>query len=219
MANKKQFVVIGLGMFGQTVAETLYEMGKDVLVIDENEEKINNIADRVTHAVQADAQDDVVLNRLGVSNFDVGIVAVGNDLEASIMITLALKEAGVKHIISKAMNHIHERALYKIGADRVVLPEEAMGRRVARNISTTNIIDQIELSEEYSIFEIYCPAMWFGKNIDDLDIRKNFGITILGIKRNGKVEILPEPATYFEDGDVIVALGDKAKLQEDLSQE
>ncbi len=216
--KKKQFVVIGLGMFGTTIAETLYEMKKEVLVIDLKEELVQAISDKVTHAIQADARDEYVLERLGVNHFDVGIVCIGNNLEASLMVTLALKELGVKYIVAKAMNKMHSRALYKIGADRVVLPEEDMGKRVARNISTTNLIDYIELSEEYSIFEFTCPESWIGKTLEGLDIRRNYGVTILGMKRNNKWDILLEPTDIFQKEDTIILLGSKMEFQNQLEE-
>ncbi|MGL5043205.1 MAG: potassium channel family protein [Culicoidibacterales bacterium] len=214
--HKKQFVVVGLGMFGTAVAETLFDMDKEVLVIDMKEELIQSISDKVTHAIQADARDEYVLERLGIKNFDVGIVCIGNNLEASLIVTLAMKELGVKYIVAKANNKMHARALYKIGADRVVLPEEEMGKRVARNISATKLIDYIELSEEYSIFEFTCPDLWVDKTLEDLEVRKNYGVTILGVKRNGKWDILLEAQARFIADDIIILLGSKTEFQRQL---
>lgn len=205
--KRRQFVVIGLGIFGSTIATTLYEMGKEVLCIDEKEELVQAIADQVTHAIQADAREETVLASLGIENFDVAIVGIGNNLESSLMVTLALKEAGVSYIIAKATNDIHERALYKIGADRVIQPEKEMGRRVGRNLSLTKLIDYIELSEEYSIFEITCPDVWVGKTLIELNIRRKFGVTILGLKRNNEFLIVSETIVPFAQDDVIILLG------------
>jgi len=130
----KQFIVIGLGSFGISLAKTLYEMGNDVLVIDENEELVQSMTGLVTHAVQANATDENVLKSLGVKNFDVAIVAIGSNMESSIMVTMLVKEMGVKYVVAKAHNELHARVLYKVGADRVVMPEKDMGIRVARNI-------------------------------------------------------------------------------------
>lgn len=216
--KRKQFVVIGLGVFGSTIATTLYEMGKDVLCIDENEELVQGIADKVTHAIQADARDEAVLKRLGIDeNFDVAIVGIGNKIEASLMVTLALQEAGVKFIIAKATNDIHERALYRIGANRVVQPEKDMGKRVGRNISVSKLIDYIELSEEYSIFEISCPESWVDKTLIELDVRQQFAVTILGIKRNDSFLIITENIIPFESGDIIILLGSPKEFYKQLA--
>ena len=216
--RRRQFVVIGLGIFGSTIATTLYEMGKDVLCIDEKEELVQNISDKVTHAIQADARDESVLERLGIENFDVAIVGIGNKIESSLMVTLALKEAGVKHIIAKATNDIHERALYKIGADIVVQPEKDMGKRVGRNISVSKLIDYIELSEEYSIFEIICPTRWIGKTLIELNIRQKFGVTILGIKRNNAFLLMNDDIIPFDASDIIILLGAPTEFYRQLEE-
>lgn len=144
--NKKQFVVVGLGRFGESLAKTVYDLGHDVLVIDMDEEKIADIADYVTHAVQMDATDENALKKLGVSNFDVAIVTIGSDIQASVMSTLLMREMGVKYVIAKGHSDLHAKVLYKIGADKVILPEKDMGKRVAHNLISSNILDYIELS-------------------------------------------------------------------------
>ena len=152
--SKKQFLIIGLGRFGSSIAKTIYELGHDVLAIDKDEEKVQEISDYVTHAVQMDSTDESILKTLGVTNFDVAVVTIGSNLQDSVMATLILKELGVKYIIAKANNELHAKVLTKIGADKVVLPERDMGTRVAHNLVSSNILDYIELSEEYSILEI-----------------------------------------------------------------
>jgi len=205
--KRQQFIVVGLGIFGSTVATTLYELGKDVLCVDKNEDLVQSIADSVTLAVTGDARDEGVLRQLDVENFDVAIVGIGNKIESSLMVTLALKEVGVKYVIAKAVNDTHERALYKIGADRVIRPEKDMGKRVARNIAISKLIDYIELSDSYSIFEINCPTSWVGQTLIDLDVRQNFGVTILGMKRNNEFVFTNENIVPFEETDVIIVLG------------
>ena len=143
--NNKQFVVIGLGRFGSSVAKTLYESGHDVLAIDKDEDLVQEISDSVTHAVQMDATDENALRTLGIRNFDVAVITIGSSIQASVMVTLIVKELGVKHIIAKGNSEIHAKVLYKIGADRVVLPEKDMGVRVAHNLVSSNILDYIEL--------------------------------------------------------------------------
>lgn len=211
--KRKQFVVIGLGSFGMSVAETLSRMDKQVLAIDINEDLVQDVADIVTQAVQADAREEEVLQKLGIQDFDVAIVAIGNNMEASIFVTLLLKELGVPFIISKAINPMHQKALSRIGADRVIQPEIEMGVRVARNLSTTNLIDYIELSEEYSIFEFSCPSSWVGHTVRELDLRKKYGVTLLGIKNNKEVQVVIEPTMTFTKDDIVILLGDKKVFQ------
>ena len=160
MINMRQYVIIGCGRFGSSVAKTLYKMGHDVLAIDSNEEIVQYISEEVTHAIQADATDERVLKSLGIRNFDVAIITIGSNIQSSIMATLIVKELGVKYVVAKAHNEIHAKLLLKIGADRVVFPERDMGMRVAHNLVSSNILDYIELSPEYSIMEITPPNEW-----------------------------------------------------------
>ena len=143
----RQFVVIGIGRFGGAIAETLSRLGHEVLAIDTDEEVIQKISDKVTHAVAADATDESVLKSLGVRNFDVAVVAIGSDIQSSIMTTLMLKELGIRYVVAKAQNELHARVLMKIGADKIVFPERDMGERVAHNLISSNILDYIELQK------------------------------------------------------------------------
>ena len=170
MANK-QFVIIGLGRFGSSIAKTLYSLGNDVLAIDKDEDIVQEIADSVTHAVQLDATDENALRALGIRNFDVAVVTIGDNIQSSIMATLLVKELGVKYIIAKGHSDLHAKVLYKIGADRVVLPEKDMGVRVAHNLVSANILDYIELSEDYSVMEIQVLDEWSGKTLNELRLR------------------------------------------------
>lgn len=205
--TKKQFVVIGLGRFGTSVAKTLYSLGNDVLAIDVDEETVQNISDSVTHSVQADATDENTLRSLGIRNFDVAVVTIGSDLQSSVMVTLLLKELGVDYIIAKANSEIHAKVLYKIGADRVVLPERDMGVRVAHNLVSSNILDYIELSPDYSIAEISNPKSWQGKTLQELNLRANYGINIVAVKKDNEINVSPMAEDKLEAGDVIVAIG------------
>ncbi|MCR6513267.1 TrkA family potassium uptake protein, partial [Clostridium sp. LY3-2] len=162
---KRQFVVIGLGRFGSSVAETLYGLGNDVLVIDKDEDLIQDISDKVTHAVQMDATDENALRSLGLRNFDVAVVTIGSNIQASVMVTLLVKELGVRYIIAKGNSDLHAKVLYKIGADRVILPEKDMGVRVAHNLVSESILDFIELSPDYSIMEIETLEEWTGSTL------------------------------------------------------
>ncbi|MFD3156121.1 potassium channel family protein [Haloimpatiens sp. FM7330] len=205
--NKKQFIIIGLGRFGTSVAETLYNLGHDVLAVDSDEDVVQSIANRVTHAVQADVTDENNLKAIGVQNFDVAVISIGSKMQASIMATLLAKELGVKHIIAKANNKLHAKVLYKIGADKVVFPERDMGVRVAHNLVSSNILDYIELSSEYSIAEIASPKDWHGKNLKQIDVRSTYGINVMAIKKPSYIDIAPSAEEVIEEGDVIVAIG------------
>ena len=210
--NKKQYVVVGLGRFGSSIATTLYSLGNDVLVIDKNEDLVEDIADKVTHAVQADATDENTLKSLGIRNFDVAIISIGGDIQSSVMATLIVKELGVKYIIAKGNGELHAKVLYKIGADRVVLPEKDMGVRVAHNMVSSNILDYIELSSDYSIIEIKALKEWEGKNLKDLNLRKKYGINVIAIKNKGKVNLNPAADDKINKENVIVAIGSAEAL-------
>lgn len=205
--KNKQFVVIGLGRFGSSVAKTLYELGCDVLAIDNDEDLIQDISDEVTHAVQMDATEESALRTLGLRNFDVAVVTIGTNIQSSIMVTLLMKEMGVKYIIAKANNDLHAKVLKKIGADRVVLPEKDMGIRVANNLVSTSILDYIELSPEYNIMEIEVLKEWDNKKLRDLKLRGKYGLNVMAIKRGEDINLSPSADDYIKMGDIIVAIG------------
>lgn len=210
--SKKQFVVIGLGRFGASIATTLYSLGNDVLVIDKNEDLIQDIASEVTHAVQADATDENALKALGIRNFDVAIISIGGDIQSSVMATLIVRELGVKYIIAKGNGELHAKVLYKIGADRVVLPEKDMGVRVAHNIISSSILDYIELSSDYSIMEVKAFKDWVGKDLKSLDLRKKYGINVIAIKTGEKINLNPAADDIVCKDNVIVAIGSAEAL-------
>ncbi len=213
MANK-QFVIIGLGRFGSSIAKTLYSLGSDVLAIDKDEDIVQEIADSVTHAVQLDATDENALKSLGISNFDVAVVTIGDDIQSSMMVTLLVKELGVKYIVAKGHNDLHAKVLYKIGADRVILPEKDMGVRVAHNLVSTNIVDYIELSEDYSVMEVQVLEEWSGKTLNELKLRSRYGINVIAIKRGAEINLSPSAGDIIKDADAIVAIG----VAEDLNR-
>ncbi len=210
----KQFVIIGLGRFGSSIAKTLYSLGNDVLAIDKDEDVVQEIADSVTHAVQLDATDENALRSLGIRNFDVAVVTIGDNIQSSIMATLLVKELGVKYIIAKGHSDLHAKVLYKIGADRVVLPEKDMGIRVAHNLVSANILDYIELSEDYSVMEIQVLKEWSGNTLKELKLRSKYGINVMAIKRGDEVNLSPSADDIIEENDIIVAIGSA----EDLSR-
>ncbi|EAX48189.1 TrkA-N domain protein [Thermosinus carboxydivorans Nor1] len=164
MKRNKSFAVIGLGRFGTSVARTLSRLGYEVLAIDTEEERVQQVADEVTHTYIADTTDENSLKALGIRNFDVVVVAIGEDIQANVLTTLLLKDLGVKYIVAKARNELHGKMLAKIGADRVVYPERDMGQRVAHNLVSTNVLDYIELSPDLSLIEPALPAAWWAKH-------------------------------------------------------
>jgi trk system potassium uptake protein TrkA len=206
----KQFVIIGIGRFGKAVAERLYDLGQEVLAIDTDEDAIQKISEKVTHAVTADATDENVLKSLGVRNFDVGVVAIGTDIQSSIIVTLMLKEMGVGYIVSKAQNDTHAKVLLKIGADRVVFPERDMGERVAHNLIGTNILEYIELSEEHSIIEFAVLQSWIGKDLRDLNLRVKYGVTVVAMRNRNEegINVSPKADTKIKEGDILIVIGD-----------
>jgi len=211
----KQFVVIGIGRFGKAVAERLYELGHEVLAIDTDEEAIQKISDKVTHAVTADAADESVLRSLGVRNFDVGVVSISSDIQSSIIITLMLKELGVGYVVAKAKDELHAKVLLRIGADRVVFPERDMGERVAHNLIATNILEYIELSPEHSIIEFAVLQSWVGKDLRDLNLRAKYGVTVVAIRNinDDKINISPKADNEIKEGDVLIVIGDNDDLK------
>lgn len=209
---KKQFVVIGLGRFGISLAKTVYELGHDVLVIDKDEDLIQEISDNVTHAVQMDATDENALRTLGIRNFDVAVVTIGSNIQASVMVTLLVKELGVKYIIAKGNSDLHAKVLYKIGADRVILPEKDMGVRVAHNLVSSSILDYIELSSEYSIMEIEAIDEWWNRSLKDIKLRSKYGINVVAIKKGEDINVSPSAEDIVGEKDIIVAIGSADEL-------
>lgn len=209
----KTFVVIGLGRFGSALSKELCTLGHEVLVIDDREENVQKIADDVTHAVMGDAKDSAVLRSLGVRNYDCAIVAVG-DVGNSALITLNLKEMGVKEVVCKALSHIHRKVLEKIGADRVVFPEHDAGVKLAQNLSSSNILNFIELSDDYGIVELTAPRSWQGHSIKALDVRAKHGVNIIAIRRETDHEMVVVPGADYvlTSGDVVVTVGLNEKI-------
>ncbi len=210
---RKQFVVIGLGRFGTSVAKTLNALGHDVLAMDKNEHAVQDIINDVTKAVQADAREEVTLRALGVRNFDVAIVAIGDDLEANILITLMLKEMGIPMVVTKAQSVQHGKVLERIGADKIVYPEQDMGIRLANNLIRTNVMDFIELSLDFSIFEIITPAKFVNKTLGKLNLRAVYKINVLAIKKSAdQIVIAPGASEVVDEGDILVIVCNKGAL-------
>ncbi|MGG3914489.1 TrkA family potassium uptake protein [Bacillus sp. es.034] len=204
---KKEFVVIGLGRFGGSIVRSLTDQGMEVMAIDHDEDKVNEFSSIASHAVVADSTDESVLKSLGIRNFDHVIVAIGDDIQSSVLTTLMLKEIGVKKITVKAQNDYHEKVLRKIGANQVVHPERDMGRRIAHNIISNNVLDYLELSDEHSIVEIVASERLSGNSLIDLDIRAQFGINIVAIKREKDIIVSPQADEQIRVGDILIVIG------------
>nr|WP_231563525.1 MULTISPECIES: TrkA family potassium uptake protein [Anoxybacillus] len=205
--KKKEFAVIGLGRFGGSVCRTLSEQGMEVLAIDVDEEKVNEYASIASQAVVADSTDENVLKSLGIRNFDHVIVAIGDNIQASILTTLILKELGVEKITVKATNDYHEKVLKKIGADHIVHPERDMGERIANNMISNNVLDYLELSDRHSIVEIVANERLHGHSLLELDIRAKYGINIVAIKRNNDIIVSPLASEMIYEGDILIVIG------------
>ena len=209
----KQFAVIGLGRFGTSLARTLYKLGQEVLAIDTDEERLRYVAEEVTHTLLADTTDVNVLKSIGIANFDVVVVSIGEDVQASIMTTLLLKELGVPYVVTKALNKMQGRVLEKVGADRVVYPERDMGKRVGHNLVASNLLDYIELSPGFRICEVVAQKEMFGKSLKELDWRARYNINVILIKRSdGEVLFSPAANDSIMMGDVLVLAGERDAL-------
>ena len=209
----KSFVVVGLGRFGSEAARKLCQQGCEVLVLDRSAELVQQISEEVTQAVVADARDKEVLRALGVKDFDCAIVAIGDNLGDSVLATMNLKELGVPYIVCKASNETHREVLKKLGADRVLIPEREQADRLAKSLASHNVLDYIELSEDYGIVDVPAPNAWFNKSLIELNVRAKMGLNILAIKREGQIFVSPNAAFCIREGDVIVVLGDTAALK------
>ena len=203
----KSFMVIGLGRFGTALAIELCKQGNEVLAMDTKPERVQSIANLVTHAVTGDARDPEVLRALGARNFDCAVVALADDVGESALITLNLKDQGVRRVVSKANSAVHRKVLEKIGADLVVFPEQEMALRLAHSLDNGDILNFIDLSDEYSIVERRLPAAWAGKSILQLDIRKNYHLTVIGVRRDGDMVVQPVRDFVFQEDDGLVVLG------------
>lgn len=204
---RREFAVIGLGRFGGSICEELSKEGMRVLAIDIDEQRINEYKNIASHAVIADATDEQSLQALGIKNMDHVIVAIGDNIQASILTTVILSELGIEQITVKAQNDYHEKILNKIGANVVVHPERDMGRRLAHSLMSQNIIDYLELSEEHSMVEVKASDKMVGKNLIELNVRAKYGCNVVAIRRNKDMIISPEPKLTIKKDDILVILG------------
>lgn len=212
---KKSFLVIGAGRFGKSVARTLYSEGHDVMVIDKDEELIQQISSEVTDAITADITSESCVKALGVRDFDAVVLAIGFDVQASIMAAILLIEKEAKYIVAKAQTDLHGKVLDKIGVNRVIYPERDMGYKIARSLIAPTIIDMIELSDDYSVVEVKAPASMVGKSLLELNLRARHGISVIALRRRngGATNISPLAEDVVETDDIIVAIGENKGLQ------
>ena len=209
----KSYAVIGLGRFGSALARQLCKLGAEVLALDVKGDYVQQIANDVTHAVVGDAQDKEVLRALGVRNLDCAVIAIGDNLAASVLITMNLKELGVPYIVCKAHDETHRKVLEKLGVDRVVIPEHEYAQRLARTLNSHNVLDYIELSEDFGILDVPAPKSWIGKSLRELNVRAKLGVTIIAVENGGKTNVSPTADYAVGEGDNLVMLGDNVALE------
>lgn len=210
---RKQYAVFGLGSFGESVAVTLQELGCEVVVVDNHMERIENISPYVSYAVQADIEDPEVIRSLGARNLDGVVVAVADDMEASIMATLVSKEIGVPYVLAKAKNDLHAKVLKKIGADSIIFPEKEIGQSVARNLVSGEFVDWISLSPDYSITEIAVPEKWIGKSLSEIDVRRTKDVNVVGVRIGEKIQVTIDPEEPLQKEMVLIMIGSNEALE------
>ena len=209
----KSYIVIGMGRFGSEVARQLHRHGCEVLAVDVSSDLIQQVANDVTHAVVADAQDKGVLRALGAADFECAVVAIGGSLADSVLATMNLKELGVGKIVCKAHDETHRQVLLKLGADQVVIPEQENAARLARSLSSPNVLEYIELSNEYGIIEVPAPKRWLNKTLKDLNVRAKLGVNIIAVRRGSDISVSPAADYQIVENDVLVVLGDTDALK------
>lgn len=209
-----QFVIIGLGRFGSSLGKELIKLGYEVLGVDRDEEKVQELSNILTHAVVADATEEEVLRSIGARNFDCGVVAIGDDIQASILATILLKDLGVKKVVAKAVSDLHGRVLERVGVDRIIYPERDMGVRVAHQLVSPNLLDYIELSKQYTIAELAVPQCLAGKSLDDVNPRGRFGCSIVAINKPQGIIIAPVAKDVLSTDDVMVVIGTNDQIEQ-----
>lgn len=209
--SRRQFAVLGLGKFGKSVATTLANAGYEVIAVDHDDERVNEIADEVTYAIKADITEQGVLENLGIKNVDAVVVAMALDLGTSVMATIRAKEAGAKYILAKASDVMHGSILKKVGADEVIYPEKAMGARIAKKMISNNFLDLYELSKTFSMVEIKVPEQWAGKTLIQLNLRKK-GINVIGLMEGDKVTVNVDPQLPLPKDETLIIVANNEIL-------
>ena len=209
----KNILLIGVGRFGRHIAMHLNQLGHQVMAVDRNEERIDAVMPYVTNAQIGDSTNEEFLKSLGIANYDICFVAIGGSFQNSLETTSLLKELGAKLVISRAERDVQEKFLLRNGADKVIYPEKQVAKWAAIRYTADHIFDYIEIDEQHAIFEVQVPEAWVGKSVGELDVRRKFGINILGIKRAGKTDVSVTPDTILSDDITILALGEYKALQ------
>lgn len=209
----KSILLIGLGRFGKNIAMKLHELNHEVMAIDKQEERVQDIFPYVTNAQIGDSMNESFLRSLGVGNYDVCMVAIGNDFQSSLETTSLLKELGAKMVVSRAARDVQAKFLLRNGADEIVYPEKQLAAWTAIRYTSDHIFDYIELDNDYAIFEVEIPNAWIGKTVGEINIRKKYNINIMALKRNGKMELTITPDTCFAEGEALLVLGNHKEIQ------
>jgi len=211
--KKKNILVVGLKTFGMSIVKQLAQYNCEVLAIDKEMEKVEEADEYATHAIQVDIRNAEEISELSGDSFDIAIITL-DDIEASIMASLIFKEHGIGTVIVKAKNSIHKRILQKMDVDKIISPDEEMGKKLAKSIMNVSVIDAINFSDEYSILEINALEKWVGKELGNLDLRNEYGMNVLCVKHPAKeIEISPAPDYVIEKGDVLVAIVENSKIE------
>ncbi|MGN0506885.1 MAG: potassium channel family protein [Lachnospiraceae bacterium] len=209
----KSILLIGLGRFGKHIAMKLHELNHEVMAIDKQEERVEEVLPYVTNAQIGDSMNEAFLRSMGVGNYDVCIVAIGNDFQGSLETTSLLKELGAKLVVSRAAKDVQAKFLLRNGADEIVYPEKQLATWTAIRYSSDHIFDYIELDNDYAIFEVEVPEDWLGRTVGEINIRRKYNINIMALKRNGKMELTITPDTCFEKGEAMLVLGKNKDIQ------
>lgn len=217
--SKREYVVIGLGRFGSSVARQLELNGCEVLAIDSDPTLVQKIAGDVTYAMTGDVTKEETLAEIGIRNFDGAVIAMASSMEASVLTTIWAKEQGVPMVMAKAYNALQEKILKRVGADVVVLPEKEMGEHIANRLAFGELFDSIEITDEYSIIDIEIPEAWEGKNLIKLDLRKRYGINVIGLKIDDTLNMLPSAEQPLNAGETLVVIGRNDMLKKLLEQQ
>ena len=218
--TRRSFAVIGLGRFGSAMSKTLVELGQDVVGIDASEERVQHLADTLPSVLQLNATDERALRNAGIQDVDVAVISIGENIEASLLVVMLVKELGIPQIVAKAVTALHGRILEKLGVDRVIFPERDMAMRVAHSLVVPNVLDYIELSRDFSIVELPAPAEFAGKTLRELQLRPKYGLTLIALKRHRgtgsplTTNIAPQADDRIEAGDVLSLLGPNDRLAE-----
>lgn len=204
----KSVLLIGLGRFGKHIAEELNKMGHEVMAVDENETRVNEILPLVTNAQIGDSTNPAFLRSLGIANFDVCIVTIGGNFQNSLETASLLKELGARFVVARAERDVQEKFLLRNGADEVVYPEKQLAKWAAIRYSSNRLLDYIDLGDDHAMFEVLVPAAWVGRSVGELDIRKKYNINIMAVKEDGKINVAVTPATLLTDRKTLLVLGD-----------